>query len=70
VKDNMSTIQTQFTRDQLGWLLSSGAAFLLGLIVFYAIPPDSRPSFFVQMTFVLLVTGGALAAGLLKYKDR
>jgi hypothetical protein len=69
VKENMSTVQTHFTRDQIGWLLSSGAAVLLGVMVLYAIPPDSRPSFFFQMTFVMLVTGGALAAGLLKYRN-
>jgi hypothetical protein len=66
----MSTIQKQLTRDQIGWLLVSGAFILMGGMSLYVIPPDSRPSFFAQLMFVLLVTGGALAAGLLKYRNR
>ena len=66
----MSTIQKQLTRDQIGWLLVSGAVILLGVMVLNAIPPDSRLSFFVQLTFVLLVSGGALTVGLLKYGNR
>jgi hypothetical protein len=39
-------------------------------MVRYAIPPGSRQNLFQQLTVVMLVTGGALTYGLLKFRNR
>jgi hypothetical protein len=48
----------------------SRVAVFLSAMVLYTIPPSWRQEFLQQLTVLMLVTGGALAYGLLKFRNR
>ena len=66
----MAANATHFTRDQLGWVLLSVAAFLLAAMAFWAVPQSQRSSFLFQATIALLLTGAGLAIGLQRVRNR